>query len=322
MRNIAIIGAGFSGLATAWHLLHLPHPPTVTLYSKGKSDSSIAAGLLHKYMGQYAKRSPLAVEAEKESLSLITNALKFTNRPLILSKGFIRPAFSDKQKAAFKECAETYPDVDPLESCQILDPNAPKAPGIFIQSGLVIDTQAYLDALLKGCQSKGLILQDQPLELETYDHTIQAMGAFTPTPLHRLKGQLLEIEWPPSIPPLPFTLVGEIYIAMMQDPKRAVIGATYEHTFESEEPNRFAIDYLYPKAMALYPALEEVEVVEIKAALRATMPNRLPLVKKMSHKLSFITGMGSRGLLYHAYFAKLCVNLLFCSPGQTLQPQS
>lgn len=302
------MGSGLSGLATAWHLLHLPNPPTVTLYSNGKEASRISAGLLHKYMGQYAKLNPLAVEGEQATLALLASAQEFSSQPLILSQGFIRPATSDRQAAAYKECAAAYGDVDWLETCRVLDPNGPPCPGLFIQSGLVIDTPAYLNALIEGCKSRGLIIQEHTIELAAYDYVIQAMGAYTPVPLHPLKGQLLEIEWP-SIPPLPFTIVGPIYIAMTKDRTRAVIGATYEHSYENEEPNSFAIDYLYPRAVALYPLLEGAKVVDVKAGLRASMPNRMPLVKKISDNRVVITGMGSRGLLYHSLFAKQCAAL-------------
>lgn len=311
LSNIGIVGAGFSGLSTAWYLLNLPKPPRVTLYSKGKIASRISAGLLHKYMGLYAKLNPIAVAAENETLRLLKIAQAFSNVPLIISKGFIRPGISAKQLEAYRKCAELYLDVEWLENCTSLDVGAPSGPGLFISSGLVIDTEAYLDGLIKACQSKGLIIEDLPLESEDYDHIIYAMGAKTPASLHSIKGQLIEIEWPSTIPPLPFTLIGGVYITMTPDSKKAVIGATYEHTFENEEPDEtFAINFLYPKALELYPSLEGAKVLTVKSGLRGSTPNRLPLVQILSDKHSVICGMGSRGLLYHAYFANQLVNKL------------
>lgn len=310
MAKIGIIGAGFSGLATAWYLLNLPNPPQVTLYSQGPICSRISAGLLHKYMGLYAKLNPLALAAEKEAHQLLAIAQTFSETPLILSKGFIRPGCSEKQVQAYKTQASLYSDVEWLENCQSLDPNGPSLPGLYIPSGIVIDTDGYLDALLKASLYKGLIIADQPLESEAYDHIIQAMGASTPLIHHAVKGQLIEIKWP-SIPILPYTLIGPVYIAMTKDKKRAVIGATYEHSYKSCDPDKkFAIDFLYPKAIHLYPLLEGAEVLSVKAALRASTPSRLPIASILTSKNSVISGMGSRGLLYHAYFANQLVNKL------------
>lgn len=308
MKNICILGAGLSGLATAWFLLHLNDPPTVTLFSQGNEASRISAGLLHKYMGVHAKLNPFAIEGEKKTHELISLAQTFSEKPIVISKGFIRPAQGEKQLSAYQECAKRYSDVDWIENCQTLDPQMISCPGIFIHSGAVIDTSSYLEALKKGCQSKGMrIVQEAPL-LSSFDHVIYATGADSQG-VHPLKGQLLEVHWP--LPPLPYSVVGQVYLAMTADPTRAVIGATYEHSFTTKEPEvDFAIQTLFPKAMSLYPALQNAEILSVKAGLRASTPNRLPIAEVVSPQVSRITGMGSRGLLYHAYFAEQLVNKL------------
>lgn len=310
-KQIAVVGAGFSGLALCWYLLNLDQPPHVTLISHGQEASRISAGILHKYMGLYAKLNPLAKAAERETVELMAEMQKFSTKPIILSKGLIRLALTEKQRLAYQICAEKYEDVEWLETCQSLDPHTPPVPGIFIESGLTIDTQNYLNTLLSACKNKGLKEEYREVkeELKNFDHVVYAMGPhikdlepFKHLPLHAVRGQLIEIEWPKNLPPLPYTLVSQIYIAMTQDYTKAVIGATYEHLPEPDPD--FAVKTLLPKATELYPPLANAKILAIKSAYRATTPNRLPMAQILNSKCSILAGMGSRGLLYHAHFAK------------------
>ena len=319
-KKYAVIGAGFSGLAICWYLLNSSSPLEVTLFCKGNEASRVSAGILHKYMGLYAKLNPVAIEAEKESRELISKAQQFTDHPIILSCGIVRHAISDKQKIAYAKSAESYPDVTWFDNCQSYDINMAPGPGIFIESGLTLDTNLYLDALKQGCIGKGLTVKIQKIshidELEDYDHVIGAMGSYTSTlkpfenlSLHPLKGQLLEINWPKDLPPLPYTIISQIYLAMSQDSDKAIIGATYEHHFKDASPDSdYAVQNLMPKALEIYPKLAGCMISEVRAGIRATTPTRMPTVKVLSNRYSVIAGMGSSGLLYHAHFAKQLVD--------------
>ena len=58
--KVAVIGAGFCGLAVVWNLLNQLFQPNleVTLFDKtaiGSGASGVAAGLLHPYAGAHAK---------------------------------------------------------------------------------------------------------------------------------------------------------------------------------------------------------------------------------------------------------------------------
>lgn len=315
-KKIAVIGSGFSGLSLSWYLLNSEYPPEVTLFSKGDEASRISAGILHKYMGLYAKLNPIAIDAEKETRHLISIAEQHTKLPIVLSKGIVRLAHTDKQKNAYAFCAESHNDVKWLDDCKICDDNMASGPGIFIESGLTLDTNNYLDALKAACISKGLNFKVQDIsvieELNDFDHVIGAMGSYTPSlppfadlPLHPLKGQLLEIDWPENLPRLPYTLISQVYIAMSSDPRKAIVGATYEHHFKDASPDAdIAIQSLLPKALELYPKLADCNIPDVRAGIRATTPNRMPIAKIINERYSTLTGMGSSGLLYSAHFAK------------------
>jgi glycine/D-amino acid oxidase-like deaminating enzyme len=150
--------------------------------------------------------------------------------------------------------------------------------------------------------------------LDEYDLIIATMGAacsqfpeFQHLRIHPLKGQLIEMEWP-SIPPLPISLISSAYLCMNREKTRVIIGATYEHNYRNPLPDPdLAIRELYPKAIALYPALENGKIVDVKAGLRASLPSRTPFAGHIGDKIFALTGLGSRGLLYHAFFAKRLV---------------
>lgn len=314
MKKIAVIGAGFSGLATAWHLLE--HPCSVTLFSDGKEASKIAAGLLHKYVGLRANLNPLASVAEKKTLQLLKLAEDAIKAPVIISKGILRVALTDQQKKDYYQCASQNEDVEWLDP-RTLIPSLPHDSGIFIHSGMTVDTESYLEGLFLACQSKGLLFEKKHIsdlrELDGFDLIIAATGAYPLLDMkfHALKGQLLELEWPSELVPLPFAITSQVYIAMTKDNKRCIVGATYEHDFKEEAPElEKAINELYPKALELYPPLMGAKVLDVKAALRCTTPNRLPFAGHLRDNIYAIIGMGSRGLLYHAYFAEQLVNQL------------
>lgn len=300
-KKIAIIGAGFSGLATAWNLLDKYE---VTVFSDGREASKISAGLLHKYVGLRSVLNPYAKEAEKETHKLLEVASHALGVSVILAKGMLRIPQTDRQKEDFQRCAFLNEDVEWITTQDF-------SPGIFIHTALTVDSNLYLEGLCLACKQKGLKVENRHIaalnELKNFDFIVLATGAYSFS-FHELKvfpikGQLLELEWP-SIPPLPFALNSQVYITMTKDQKRCAIGATHEHHFSSENPDHLIFEELLPKAHALYPPLKEAKVVNTKAALRCTTHNRLPFAGHIKDNIFAITGMGSRGLLYHAFFAQ------------------
>lgn len=309
--KIAIVGAGFSGLASAWYLLD---KCAVTLFSDGREASNISAGLIHKYVGLKSKLNPFAIEAEKKALELLKIA-----KTAILSKGMLRIAISEELGEDFYQCSLQNDDVEWVQQCKAFDPHFPEAPGIFIHSALTIDSHDYLEGLKVACEKKGLVHENKHIndlrELERFDFIVLATGAhsfdFHHLKVFPIKGQLLELEWPAGYPPLPFAINSQVYITMTRDKKRCIVGATHEHHFTSEGPDELAENELLPKAFALYPPLREAKILSVKAALRCTTPNRLPFAGHVQDNVYAITGMGSRGLLYHAFFAERLLEHLF-----------
>src|SRR5262249_14959276 len=151
-----------------------------------------------------------------------------------------------------------------------------------------------------------------------YDCIILATGAFVNRllpnnrlPVTEVKGQVLDLSWPHHLDPLPLALNSHIYLLMNHKTNSCTIGATYERNFNSILPDlNAATKELLPKAKELLPALKESRVLSCRAGVRASAPDYLPIIKKIDPRIWVITGMGSKGLLYHALYAEKLVNMI------------
>ncbi len=272
--KIAIIGAGFCGLAVAWNLLNCSFlsPSKVHLIDfRGisKGTSSIAVGLLHPYTGAHAKLNWQGQEGFLATQELLTIAAQALKRP-VMSKhpGILRLALNDKQYIHFQHSAKQYPnDIEWLDAdeCQSIAPYCAYAPGLWIKRGLSIYPSLYLQGLWKACAYKGAVFEQRTIhtltDLQDFDLTIVTTGADTQLlpglaalPLNLVKGQILELLWPPSVPPLSCALNSHVYLLMSEKQTSCLIGATYERTFETAYTDfKKAEKEILPKAFELFP---------------------------------------------------------------------
>src|SRR5690606_36200763 len=102
------------------------------------------------------------------------------------------------------------------------------------------------------------------------------------------------------------SIVGKGYIAKGEREGEVSIGATYERGIRNEEPEpASAIESLLPKAQTLCPGFT-INPIEVKAGVRvASVGHYFPIIGKVEEALWVMTGLGSRGLLYHGLFAKM-----------------
>ncbi len=312
-RHIAIIGAGFSGLATAWHLSQLGHQ--VTLYESsplGKNASGISAGLLHLYTGYKATRAKNGDKRLELALELLKVSSSTLGKPVYQQTGLLRPALKENQAAFFKACADQNSDVYWMKTDEVQKkfPGIHPLDAIWIESAFQVDTHRYLEGLWKACQANGVEWIRKKItsanEL-TEDLRIIATGAspfpeISQLPIHQVKGQLLELTW---YHPLPFPISSGVYLVKGSKPNSIYLGATFEHEFSNTTENvDVARERLLPKLNKLYPLPDQCEVLSCKSALRASTPTREPFVEQVDSKTWAIVGMGSKGILYHAEAAK------------------
>lgn len=323
--KIAIIGAGLSGLATAYYLLQ-SKPHEITIYDSkglGGGASGIAAGLLYAYGGLHAKLNRLGREGMQETLHLVHLIEQELGQPIAHRKGLLRQAFNEENIYDYTRTAKQHPETFWLsaEECQQKIPHLPYQPGLFIPDCYTIDVKAYLTGLYKLCHKQGVQLVQTLItsldQLEAYDMVIIAPGAqFThfpeiKIPLTPLKGQMIKVEWPEGIPPLPMSLSSLAYILMNPQDQTAIIGATFERHFISEEIDEtFALQDLMPKAIAMFPPIAKAKVLSYQVGIRASAPDYMPLIQNISPRCWVLTGMGSKGLLYHALYGKKLAGLI------------
>ncbi|MCB1114791.1 MAG: FAD-binding oxidoreductase [Chlamydiia bacterium] len=276
--KIAIIGAGFAAKASA-HYLSKNHE--VVIFDGGKgSASTVAAGLLHKFIGMHSRKCRFADEALKLSLELIEPKVK---------TGLIRKAQSPEQAKWFQLAAKTYPD-----EIELIDSDT-----IYIDEAWVVDCPKYLADLQT--VNKEIISLD---ELKEFDRVVIAAGVHSmnlcEVKLSSVRGQLLIVSGGP-MPKCPVS--SQIYAIPHQG--KLIVGSTYERGEKLD-----AKEELLPKLNRLLPDFEVGEVFEVKEGYRANTPDRMPMVKQVDERTWVFTGLGSKGLLYHAYFGKLLAESL------------
>jgi glycine/D-amino acid oxidase-like deaminating enzyme len=201
--------------------------------------------------------------------------------------------------------------------------------GIFIAAGLTLDIPSYLEGLWQACAKGGAQLFPTAVtsfdQLANYDQIILALGYASKTslpqlPIQLVKGQLLELEWPLSLAPLPYSLVSLGYVVPSKDQKRCIVGATFERDFTDASPHlETAQKEIFSKVLPFFPSLQKARILSCRAGLRvSTGGAHLPLVDRLHKKLWVITGLGSKGLLYHAYLGQLLANAVLSNDASLL----
>lgn len=321
MKNIAVVGGGFAGLAACWYLLQNP-THRVTLYDTqgfGNGASRMSAGLLHTFAGKDAPAAWRGEECLHDALELLRIAEQTLDQPIAIRTGILRVALSEQQRESFFERSKQYPKLRWMlpEETQRLIPGLTSAPALFLPDSYTVQPDLYVSGLRKACEKRRCTPISQTVhsitELEKFDVIVLTTGAHTrqiPEASHLalkiLKGQIITLSWPKDLPPLPMPLNSEVYIIGRPDKQSCLVGATFERQFSTNDPQpSLAEELLRPKAEALIPDLRGARLLDCRAGLRATSPSHQPFVGRITRNTWILTGLGSKGLLYHAYLARL-----------------
>lgn len=305
--KIAIVGSGLMGLAAAWHLIEKAKCAVTLFDSKeiGAESSGIAAGLMHPYPGEEARRSFLATQGIQATRHLLFAAQKKSAFPLACEQGILRFPHTQQARAAFLSHAKRYGDVEERGS------------SFWLRSGMTIFCRRYMDSLWRAVEERGGKFKQQKvedlLELSSYDHVVLALGAGIKTfkqsaflRLELVKGQVLSCRIPQELE-IPFcSLIGKGYIAKASEERLCYLGATYERHESSAAPDRQRAEReLLPKIASFYPDAAKFEIQECRAAFRvARIGHYYPFLFRLNSSTWVATGLGSRGLLYHGLLAQ------------------
>lgn len=295
--KVAVLGAGFCGLAAAKYALDAGHE--VSLFDPGgvgAGASGVASGLLHKYPGEKALLSQDGEAAFLEALDLLQYA-----GDVFVQEGIERYPVSDAQKELFSEKEE-------WDGEKLIFPD-----------GVTVFAARYLQALFdknteRGMQfTKGTL--DEP-QFQKFDRVIVAVGAairsfsfFEKLSLRFIKGQVLICKRPDW---LTRSIIAKGYIATTEDPEVCIVGSTYEHGFTNSEPSvEIAKEVILPRIQSTVPHEADFQVLDVKSGVRvANKHHYFPLAEEVLPGVHVLTGMGSRGLLYHALFARKVITRL------------
>ncbi|MDF2550633.1 MAG: hypothetical protein K0S07_1700 [Chlamydiales bacterium] len=313
----AILGAGFAGCSAAHFLSE--HATSITVFDPmglGQA-SSVAAGSLHPFTGVKARLSWLGRESFAESKALIELSEEHSKEPVILSKGLLRLALSEWQQKHFQQSAIDYPENRWLEidAVQQLAPHSAFAPALHIPEALAIDCRSYLKSLQSLLEQKNVRFEKKRIEVEEalkdFDVVILATGAalggeaaFQRLNVRQIKGQILLFD-SQKIGAPHCLLSSEKYLAPHPSGKKLIGGASFERNFASAEADlAIAEQEILPRLKELYPPIAQAPIIDCQAALRAYRPNKLPVVGRWQDRLYVFSGLGSKGLLYHALLGR------------------
>ena len=323
--QIAIIGAGFSGLALAHSLLsHSSALCEVSIFHKDpitQSASAVAAGLLHPFPSAKKKRSLEGLQALHAAVTLLDAAQKFSPEKLFIKKPILKLALNDEEKRQWSHLARKYDNLRFITPEKVSEKIQTK--GLFyaleIDQGYQVYCQKYLQALHALCQHLGAKFIQKEVDFEDdfsmFDHVIFCHGygfrkSKNLSTFGFVKGQILTCKVPSALTSAP--LIANGYICPSDNPLIYLFGSTYEHRFSNEMPNRsLAFEKIIPPWQKIFPDLKNIEVLDCQAGVRVMhVPKYLPLIKKIKTNQFLFTALGSKGLLYHSYLAKALADYL------------
>lgn len=286
----------------------------------GGGASGIASGLLHPYPGEDARLSWKGEEGMEETLRL----LKIVGPKVYKETGILRIAVTEKQTKLFRERSKEREDVEwwPSERCHAFVQGSHYLPGIFIHSGITVHAHLYLKGLWKVCEKLGAQFEKKNVSIKTlgeeFDAIVIAAGGGVRNFLegNRLnlrfnKGQIL-ICTRPSYFEKKSSIIGKGYIAQSDSEDRCFLGSTYEREYITEAPCiGTATDLIFKQIGQFLPATSSFHVEGCRAEMRVIgSKGYKPIAEKLEEGLYVMTGMGSRGLLYHSYIGKQLANML------------
>ncbi len=294
MKKIAIIGSGLSGLGVAYYLRQYLPEVKISLFDKdglGGKTSKIASGLLHPYPGKHARKAFVAHEAFEETTALLHEAQKYSDE-MIADFSPIEKFTSDDN-----HFLDEYPDVEKLGDRHYL-----------IKAAATIYPSRYLKALFNSLGEAEIIEKKATVEeLEEFDHIVVAAGpgsldlGLSLPKLNVNKGQILSAK-----KSIERGILCGGYIAKSEKQGEIYVGSTYEHHFIDDQPDiNYAARMLRPRIAPFFPEFDSLYFHDCKVGFRVSSPHHNhPLIQKQNDRLSVFTGLGSRGLLYHALYGK------------------
>ena len=324
MTDVVIAGAGLAGACAALVLSRDRHVTVLEADRPAGGASGAAAGLVNPFMGRKAKRAWRADEA----LDALAELDAETRVGAFRRTGILRPTGSPAQAEVFRQRAAEHAGLDWLapEAAAERFPLVGAPHGLLVVGeGGAVAIPAFVRAALATAEERGAEVvrarltgwrRERTSLVAITDHGAtrtrhlllavgdgaRSLAPLAALPLHRVKGQTVRVERPPALPSDHPAVAGAGYA--VPGPDGVVVGATFEHAFESLAPDPALDAGLVAKATALLPSLDGTAVLDRRAGVRLTVPSavsprRLPLAGPLpGHDGAWVlTGLGAKGLL-------------------------
>ena len=316
---VVVIGAGIGGAAAALALSASHDVLVLDAAGPARGASGVSAGLAHAFTGRKASRGWRAGEARAA-----LDRLAAASGVPVEATGVLRPAVDARQARAFQQTAEAHP-----AEASFVEPSAARerwpharAPhgALWIPGGGHLDVPALVRGALGAAVERGASVRtgvrlvswrgktDCVLAI-TDQGEVQAralvlcpgatpLPALAALPFGRVKGQTVTLG--AALPSGSPALAGGTYV--VPTAAGVLVGATFEHGYASEAPDRATSLRLRERAARLVPGLAEAPVLAERAGVRLTVPasvsaERLPRVGYVADRVVLFAGFGSRGLL-------------------------
>lgn len=323
MAEICVVGGGLAGLAVAYFLQETgAHQVTVYDGGDNKGASYIAAGLMHPFIGSKGLLSEQGLEGMQASRELLEVADKALGGESVFKEGLYRVAMNGFQKTMFSRWSRKLPDLVRQLSEEEVEchPHILGGGPVYeIKCGVSVTMPRYLVGLrrafeaLGGSYIKGWVSQS---DIKQRGQVIYAVGrhldkfsVLGDLNIHMFKGQLLLADKPCDTS-LEKAIIGRGYVS--ESAGQIVIGSTYEKGKCDELIDQdFAIADIMPKLATFASLKHPLNICGVRAGVRVVNKDHyFPIAKRVSNREYVITGMGSRGLLYHALIGKQVVDLI------------
>ena len=254
--------------------------------------------------------------------------------------GVLRPAMDARQLEAFRACARTNGLVwmEPEGMAERWPEVQAPHGALWIPEGGSVELTAMVRACLRAAEARGAVVYEHRAlrgwRREAHDliaitekedilasRLLLAVGdgarhiqALDGLPLHRVKGQTIELARPDALPEDLPAISGGTYV--VPRPDRVLVGATFEHAFATLKPDAAASSKLATRAQALLSSLNR-EVRSARVGVRLTVPTsasprRLPVLGPLPRQpdVWVFSGLGAKGLLTAPLLASLLPDAL------------
>jgi glycine oxidase len=317
-HDVAVVGAGIAGLASAWRAAQNGLRVVVLDRAEpGAGASSVAAGMLAPVSeAEFGQDDLLRLNLESAELwpAFAAELEEATGMPTGYRRdGALVVAVDRDDAEELRRLHELQRSLG-LES-EWLVPSAARAvePGlapriagaIDVPSEAQADPVAVVAALVRAVEDLGVRIEQadvSSLDDLDADQVVLAAGAWSAqlagVRVHPVKGQLLHLRTRDGAAPLARRQIHtpRCYVVPRPD-GRVVIGATMEEKGFDTSVDAGAVHQLLEAAWEVLPDVWELEFVEVIAGLRPATPDNRPLIGRADERVINATGHHRNGIL-------------------------